>query len=56
MVSCDTKNLGCQGGMLNKAWDYIKEFGLATEECYPYKSGGGATYHCEATCQDGSQF
>jgi cathepsin B len=41
MVSCDKNNFGCQGGYVDKSWDYIRDKGVVTEECHPYVSGDG---------------
>ena len=41
IVDCSA-NLGCEGGWLDKSWEYIKEKGgIATEENYPYISEAG---------------
>lgn len=29
-------NLGCSGGMVDRAYRYVKRFGLSTEDSYPY--------------------
>ena len=29
-------NMGCSGGMVDRAYRYVKRFGLATEDMYPY--------------------
>ena len=39
MVSCDHSDMGCQGGMLPNAWNYIKNTGLLTDSCFPYGAG-----------------
>lgn len=39
LVSCDTSNFGCNGGYLDRAWNFMHEKGVTTEECYPYTSG-----------------
>lgn len=39
MVSCDTSDYGCQGGLLQKAWSYLENKGIVEEKCFPYKSG-----------------
>jgi len=36
LVTCDTANMGCQGGFPGSAWDYAKSNGLVTNPCYPY--------------------
>jgi cathepsin B len=54
LVSCDTGNFGCQGGYLNKAWDFMAKTGVMTDECYTYTSGDGNDGKCQTTCDDGS--
>ncbi|XP_062021130.1 senescence-specific cysteine protease SAG39-like [Rosa rugosa] len=38
LVDCDvhTGNQGCSGGYMENAFDYIKKYGLTTQEDYPY--------------------
>ena len=36
LVSCDTSNYGCQGGILPRVWKYIKENGVVSDKCKPY--------------------
>ena len=49
IVSCDTNNLGCNGGNPEGAYDYVKNFGgLETDSSYPYTSGAGSTGTCVA--------
>jgi C1A family cysteine protease len=44
IVSCDHKDLGCNGGNVDKAWDYVEGAGgLELESDYPYKSGTTGT-------------
>lgn len=39
LVDCDKDNHGCGGGWPIKAWNYMKEVGLLTEQCYgPYEA------------------
>ena len=54
MVSCDPWDLGCNGGILPFAWSYLKNTGIATDECTPYVSGDGTVPTCPKSCADGS--
>lgn len=56
MVSCDTKNYGCNGGMLNTAWNFLVNHGLVTDACMPYTSGDGNSGSCPTKCADGSDI
>jgi len=50
MVSCDMSNYGCQGGYLDKTWDYMSTTGIVTDACYPYTSGSGQRGTCKHSC------
>eukprot|EP00343_Euplotes_focardii_P008566 CAMPEP_0205820600 /NCGR_PEP_ID=MMETSP0206-20130828/3244_1 /ASSEMBLY_ACC=CAM_ASM_000279 /TAXON_ID=36767 /ORGANISM="Euplotes focardii, Strain TN1" /LENGTH=293 /DNA_ID=CAMNT_0053115451 /DNA_START=1 /DNA_END=882 /DNA_ORIENTATION=- len=55
LVSCDNSNMGCQGGYLKKAWNFMHKTGVMTEECYPYVSGETKVDgDCLSVCNDGS--
>ena len=57
MVSCDNVDMGCNGGWLDKSWNYLVNNGIVTDECYPYSSGSGVTGTCKINsgkCLDGS--
>jgi cathepsin B len=56
LVSCDTQNYGCNGGYLDKAWEFMQKTGVASDTCYPYTSGTGQTGTCKSVCHDGSAF
>ena len=48
MVSCDTNDYGCDGGYLDKAWDFVANTGLVSDSCYPYTSGTGVSGTCQS--------
>jgi cathepsin B len=56
MVSCDQTDMGCQGGMLSNAWNYLKNTGIVTDKCFPYTAGSGSPATCETKCVDGETF
>ncbi|KAJ8306502.1 hypothetical protein KUTeg_017047 [Tegillarca granosa] len=41
LLSCNTARgqQGCDGGYLDKAWWFLRQHGLVTDDCYPYQSG-----------------
>jgi cathepsin B len=56
LVSCDKNDLGCNGGYLDRSWNYLMNTGIVTDECYPYTSGTGVTGTCKVNgglCVDG---
>jgi len=58
LLSCDQQNFGCEGGYVDKSWDYIKDQGIVTEACLPYTSGTGSLGKCpfnidKGTCKSG---
>ena len=48
IVSCDHKDLGCNGGNTETAYDYVAQAGLETDKEYPYSSGSGRSRTCKA--------
>ena len=54
LVSCaglKYGNLGCNGGMYNDAWSFVKDSnGQCSEASYPYTSGNGDTGSCIKGC------
>ncbi|CAG9833878.1 unnamed protein product [Diabrotica balteata] len=41
LVDCDTVNLGCNGGLMTDAFNYVKNHGLASETQYQYTGRDG---------------
>jgi cathepsin B len=54
LVSCDKQNMGCNGGYLNKAWQFIQQNGITSDSCMPYTSGSGDSGSCPTQCADGT--
>ncbi|KAH7818811.1 putative cathepsin B1 cysteine protease [Monocercomonoides exilis] len=54
LVSCDTTDMGCNGGYMDHAWAWTKSHGVTTEKCMPYQSGSGRVPACPAKCVNGS--
>ena len=38
--------MGCMGGMLDHAWNYLEKTGVVSDSCLPYISGKGLTNQC----------
>jgi len=56
MVSCDKQDMGCQGGALPYAWNYLTSTGLVTDSCMPYGAGNGTAPTCPSKCADSESF
>merc|ERR1719335_985751 len=42
LVQCDhSGDSGCQGGIMENAFGWVKKNGICSEQAYPYTSGGG---------------
>jgi cathepsin B len=51
LVSCDTTNYGCGGGILPYAWKYLASHGVPADSCDPYTSGDNdESGSCSANC------
>jgi len=51
LVQCDHNgDQGCNGGLMDNAFEWIEQHGICTEADYPYTSGGGVTGTCVQGC------
>merc|ERR1712054_605252 len=53
LVQCSTVNSGCNGGLMDYAFEYAEKTPMVTEDSYPYTSGTGRTGHCDKTMEAG---
>merc|ERR1719171_2283681 len=52
LVQCNSvTDHGCQGGLMDNAFNWVQKHGICSEESYPYTSGGGTTGTCKKTCK-----
>jgi len=49
LVDCSKENSGCNGGLMDYAFDYVSQNGIATEAAFPYKGVDGK---CKYTSSD----
>jgi len=52
MVSCDTSNFACKGGLLDRTWNFFEKVGIVTEDCFKYLAGDGRKVAVE--CHNGA--
>lgn len=51
LVACDHVDLGCNGGAMDNAWQFIENnHGICTETDYPYTAGEGVRGFCATSC------
>jgi C1A family cysteine protease len=51
LVSCDTNDSGCNGGLMDTAFQWVQNNGgICLESDYPYVSGDGTNPACVSTC------
>lgn len=49
IVSCETDNYGCNGGYMDRVYNYLKKTGTPDESCFPYRASAVA---CSNRCSD----
>lgn len=56
LLDCDTDAEGCHGAKgLDAPWEFLKNTGIHTESCYPYKADSeDFTESCKTDCSDNS--
>merc|ERR1712032_1181045 len=51
LVQCNSiTDHGCQGGLMDNAFNWVQQNGICSESAYPYTSGGGVTGSCKKGC------
>merc|ERR1719506_3288967 len=51
LVQCDHNgDQGCNGGLMDNAFEWIQKNGICLESDYPYTSGTGITGTCKKSC------
>lgn len=55
LLSCNTNNYGCDGGYLDRAWNFLVANGTYSDTCDPYVSDTGSVPLCPKNnlCSDG---
>merc|ERR1711937_93553 len=53
LVQCSTVNSGCNGGLMDYAFEYAEKTPMVEESAYPYTSGTGRTGTCDKTMEAG---
>jgi C1A family cysteine protease len=47
IVSCDTSDYGCNGGYMNRVYNFVKNTGTVNDSCFPYV---GSDVPCKKSC------
>merc|ERR1711972_886321 len=53
LVQCSKTNSGCNGGLMDYAFQYAESTPMVTEDSYPYTSGTGRTGTCDKSMEQG---
>ena len=46
ILACDEKDWGCSGGYPDRAWDFLSDDGVLTDEWFPFESKDGHRAQC----------
>ncbi len=52
LISCATDQLGCDGGYIERSWQYMINIGAVSSSCFPYSSGYGYIEPCINMCKN----
>jgi len=51
LISCETDQLGCDGGYIERSWQWLINVGVVTSRCFPYSAGYGYVEPCISKCK-----
>ena len=54
LLSCDSRDYGCGGGYIEKAFQFMEHTGIVTEECFPFTAAQGIEPACATSCSSTS--
>lgn len=49
LVDCDKVDAGCQGGLMDNGFNFLKSHAACSEDSYPYTATGGS---CKSSCNE----
>lgn len=51
LISCETDQMGCNGGYIERSWSYLINTGAVTSQCFPFTAGSGYVEPCISQCK-----